>query len=181
MSLTVSRTTFAALAATALALHPALAQAEQACISEDEVSALAIYSMPSLVQSLRLQCGAELSASGFVARRGDAFSARFAGLQSAVWPRAKSGLLKYASGKSTAGSQNLQIFANLPDNAVRPLIDALIVQEISAKIGRGQCSKIERVMEAVAPIDPQVAGNLIGVAAGLFAPDNPPICPAPRR
>lgn len=180
MILTVSRTRLAAVAAVALALQPAVAQAQQACISEDEVSAMAIYSMPSLVQSVRLQCGPALASSGFLARRGDSFAARYAGLQNAVWPRAKSGLLKYGSHKASTASQNIAMFANLPDNAVRPLIDALIVQEASAKIDSKQCGRIERMMEAVAPIDPEIAGTLVGVAAGLFAPPDQQICAARR-
>lgn len=172
----VSRTRLAAVAAAAMALQPVAAQAQQSCISEDEVSAMAIYAMPSLVQSVRLQCGTSLSQSGFVARRGDAFAARYAGLQNKVWPRAKSGLLKYGAGKTGSGTQNLATFANLPDNAVRPLVDALIVQEASTKIQRSQCGQIERVMEAAATIDPEVAGTLIGLTAGLFASDDQKIC-----
>jgi len=174
----ISRTRLAAVAAATLALQPVAAQAQQTCITEAEVSAMTIYSVPSLVQSMRLQCGPALSQSGFLARRGDAFAARYAGLQNAVWPRAKSGLLKYAGRKAGSGSQDISMFANLPDNAVRPLIDALIVQEASAKIERGQCGRIERVMEAVSPIDPEVAGTLVGVAVGLFAPDDQQICPS---
>lgn len=176
----VPRIRLAAVAAAALALQPVAAQAQPSCITEDEVSAMAIYAMPSLVQSVRLQCGSALTSSGFIARRGDAFAARYAGLQNAVWPRAKSGLLKYGAGNARSGTQDIAMFANLPDNAVRPLVDALIAQEASTKIQRSQCGRIERVMEAVAMIDPEVAGTLVGVAAGLFAPDDQKICPFRR-
>ncbi|HYD25793.1 MAG TPA: hypothetical protein VEB68_13460 [Croceibacterium sp.] len=175
-----SRKGLAAAAAAALALQPAVAAAQQTCITEAEVSAMAIYSVPSLVQSVRLRCAGELLSSGFLARRGDAFIARYTGLQDAVWPRAKSGLLKFGARRAGSSGPGIDTFANLPDNAVRPLIDALIAQEVSGKIQPRHCGRIERVLEAAAPIDPEVAGTLIGVIIGLVAPEDPPICPARR-
>lgn len=174
----VLRTRLAAAAAAALALQPAVAGAQQACITEDEVSAMAIYSVPSLVQSVRVRCNGKLASSGFLARRGDALIARYAKLQSSVWPRAKSGLLKFGAGKARGapGQVDPSMFATLPDNAVRPLVDALIVQEAAAKLEPSHCGRVERVIEAVAPIDPEVAGTLIGVVVGLVAPNDPPIC-----
>ena len=166
----------AMLVAAAIGIQPAIAAAQQTCITEDEVSAMAIYSVPSLVQSVRLRCNGELAPSGFLARRGDALIARYTNLQSSVWPRAKAGLLKFAAGKAEGTAADIGRFANLPDDAVRPLVDALIVQEAAAKLEPKNCGKVERVIEAVAPIEPEVAGTLIGVVLGLVAPENPPIC-----
>ena len=132
----------AATAAAALAFQPLAASAQQACLTEEEVSAIAIYSVPSLVQAVRLRCGGELSASGYLARRGDSMVTRYTALQPRVWPRAKSGLLKVLAGQSTQGSQNLSMLADLPDDAVRPLVDALIVQELSPKIATRNCGRI---------------------------------------
>ncbi|MEO6042240.1 MAG: hypothetical protein ABIP41_10095, partial [Croceibacterium sp.] len=131
----------------------------------------------SLVQAVRTRCNGQLAPSGFLARRGDAFVSRYAELQPQVWPRAKSGLLKYAAAKANGAQANLAIIAGLPDNAVRPLLDALILQEASARIQAKQCGGIERVIAATAPIDPQVAGALIGNLIGLAAPETQPMCP----
>lgn len=46
----------AAVVVGALALQPVAAQAQQACVTESEVAAIAIYSVPSLVQAMRLRC-----------------------------------------------------------------------------------------------------------------------------
>ena len=172
----------AALGAAALALQPVMAAAQQArpCIAEDEVSAIAIYSVPSLVQAVRLKCGSELSANGYLAKRGDAMAARYAPLQNRVWPKAKAGLLKVLAGRSTQGRQGLDMVTALPDNAVRPLVDALIVQELSPKIAVKHCGRLERVIELAAPIDPEVAGSILGVIAGIVDPDQMPVCPARR-
>lgn len=170
----------AAAAAAALAFQPAAASAQQTCLSEQEVSAIAIYSVPGLVQAVRLQCGAQLSANGYLARSGHAFSARYVALQAKAWSQAKTGLLKVLAGQATQGRQNLDMLANLPDDAVRPLVDVLIVQELAAKIPPANCRGIERAMQVAAPIDPEVAGTLLGVIAGIVNPERLPVCPAGR-
>jgi len=175
-----NRTLLALAGATALLVQPQLAAAQQACVAEDEVSAMAIYAVPSVVRSMQLTCGAELSQGGWLARDAGALAQRYAGMQGRVWPKAKAGLLKMVRSQAanTQAAQMIATVADLPDQNVRPLVDALIVQEVSAKIPVAECGKIERVMEAIAPIDPEVAGTLIGAAAGLFADKAPVICPA---
>ena len=66
--------------------------------------------------------------------------------------------------------------ASLPDDAIRPLVDAMIVQESSARIPTDRCGQLERAMEAAALIDPEVAGTVLGITAGLLAPDDAPVC-----
>lgn len=171
----------AALAAASLLVHPTLATAQdQNCITEQEVSAIAIYSVPSLVQAVRQRCAGELVANGYLARRGDALSARYAALQPAVWPRAKSGLFKFFAGSASEASTGLDTISTLPDDAVRPFVDALIVQESAPKIAVKNCSRIERVIEVMAPIDPEVAGTLLGVLVGFADVERIPVCPARR-
>lgn len=170
---------FAAVAAAACALQPVAASAQQACVTEAEVAAVAIYSVPNLVEAVRLKCGSQLSASGYLARNGDALSRRYAGLQGRVWPRAKAGMLKVL-GSQSGGGQGRELMSTvgtLPDSAVRPLVDAWIVQETSAKIPATNCRRIEWVIEAMAPIDPEVAGGVLGAVVGLVDPEQLPICP----
>ena len=170
---------FAATAAGVLALQPIAARAQQTCVTEAEVAAIAIYSVPSLVQALHLRCGSELSANGYIARRGDALSGRYAALQPRVWPRARSGMLKILGARSGASEarQMLDSLGTLPDEAVRPLVDAWIVQESSARIPVRNCQRVEWVVEALAPVEPEVAGGLIGALVGLVDPDKMPVCP----
>jgi len=170
----------ALLGAAALTLQPVAAQAQSPCVTETEVTALTIYSVPSLLQAVRLRCGSELSSSGYLARRGDALANRYVALQGRVWPNAKSGLLKIVASKGAREQQNIESLAGLPDNAVRPLIDALIVQEIQPKIAVNQCGRIERAIEVAAPIDPELAGGLFGAIVGLADPAEIPMCPFRR-
>lgn len=169
----------AVAAAAALAVQPTLASAQQPCVSQTEIGAIAIYSTPSVIEAVRLRCGNELSQQGYLARRGDELGQRYAALQPRVWPKAKSGIIKWLGGRQGAAQsrQNLDTLAALPDNAVRPLVDALIVQEVSAKIDTRNCNRIEWVIEAMAPIDPEVAGGVLGAVVGLVDPDQLPMCP----
>jgi hypothetical protein len=169
----------AAVAAAALVVQPVAASAQQACVTEAEVGAIAIYGVPSLIQSVRLKCGSELSAGGYLARQGDALAGRYAALQARVWPRAKSGMLKVLGGQSSNAQsrQLLNTVGALPDSAVRPLVDAWIVQEASAKIPARNCRRLEWVIEAMAPIDPEVAGGVLGAIVGLVDPEQMPVCP----
>ena len=180
----ISARRLAALAgALALAAQPTLASAQSsACVTEAEVSAVAIYSLPGLVQSVRLRCNGELSPNGYLARRGDSLIARYAALQNGAWPRAKAGMLKVLSrqGSASQSRQTLDMAANLPDSAVRPLVDALIVQELSPKIEIDHCRRIERLIEVASPIDPEIAGTMLGVVAGIVNHKDLPICPARR-
>lgn len=176
----VSRNWLALAGATALALQPAVAAAQD-CLAEDEVSAMAIYAMPGVVQGVKQRCAARLDATGFMARGSDALGARYARLQAAAWPKAKAGLLKIAASKTggAGGSRDsLQMLAALPDNAVRPLVDALIVQEVTPEIDVNQCGKIELLMQALNKVEPEIAGTLLGLIAGLVKLEKAPICGA---
>lgn len=176
--MTMSKQLTTMLGSAALVCLPVSAQAlEGSCITEAEIGSMAVYSLPNLVQSMQLRCSARLSPGGFLAREGDRFAGRYISLQDAAWPAAKSGFLKFASSKASSQADKLDILATLPDNTVRPLIDALMVQELSGKIATKDCRKFERVMEVLAPIDPKLTGDVVGIVAGLAGLQNPSICP----
>ena len=129
-------------------------------MSGDEAAALAVYAVPDLIVATKQTCAARLSPDGFLARHGDSLSQRYASQQNAVWPQARSALFKFAAGK--AGDQ-LKPFTTLPDNAIRPIADALIQQELAQKIHPSSCRNIERLVQAISPLDPQDAGTILSV------------------
>jgi hypothetical protein len=129
-------------------------------ISGDESAALAVYAVPGLIAATRQTCGDRLSPDGFLARRGGAMAQRYADRQNSAWPLARAALFKFAGAKAP---EQVKTFAALPDNAVRPLADALIQQEMAAKIHPGSCRNIERMAEAISPLDPMDAGRILGV------------------
>jgi hypothetical protein len=152
---------FAALALATMTISPAAAAAPRlADFSGDEVSALAVYAMPGFIAAARQTCANELSPNGFLAMQGPGLAQRYAVEQNAAWPLAKSALLRYAGRKAP---DQVKTFAALPDSAVRPLADALIQQELAAQIHPRSCRNIERMAEAISPLDPADAGRILGV------------------
>ncbi len=118
---------------------------------------MAIYSVPSLVQAgahpLQRPARPRAASSPAKAMRSPA---AMPACRTSVWLKAKTGLLlKFGAGRQVDGRDATEMFAGLPDTAVRPLVDALIAQEAAAKIAAKDCGKIERLMDAVAPIDPK--------------------------
>jgi hypothetical protein len=147
---------FAALtAASAQAAIPRLPD-----MSGDEASALAVYAVPSLLAAVRQTCAGELSPNGFLARQGDYLAQRYAAEQNAAWPLARSAMFKFAS---TKAGDKLKAFTTLPDQTIRPLADALIQQEAAAKIHPHSCHNIQRMAEALSPLEPREAGRILGV------------------
>ena len=153
---------FAALALAALTASTAAMAAlpKLPDMSSDEAAALAVYAVPNVLIAARQTCAGELSPNGFLARRGDELTHRYAAEQNAAWPQARSALFKFASAKAP---DQVKTFAALPDKAVRPLADALIQQEVAAKIHPHSCRNIERIAEAISPLDPVDAGRILGV------------------
>lgn len=152
---------FLALALAALA--PSGAEAAMPRLpdmSGDEASALAVYAVPSLLTAVRQTCAGELSPNGFLAREGDFLTRRYAAEQNAAWPLARSAMFKFAS---TKAGDKLRAFNTLPDQTIRPLADALIQQEAAAKIHPHSCRNIQRMAEALSPLEPQEAGRILGV------------------
>jgi hypothetical protein len=145
----------AALSSAAVAAMPKLPD-----MSGDEASALAVYAMPGFISAARQTCASELSPNGFLALQGPGLAQRYAAEQSAAWPVARAALLRIAAAKVPDQAKSI---AKLPDSAVRPLADALIEQELAAKIHPRSCRNIERMAEAISPLDPRDASRVLGV------------------
>jgi hypothetical protein len=129
-------------------------------MSGDEAASLAVYAVPSLLAATKQTCADRLSPTGFLARHGDEVAQRYAAQQNVVWPQARAALFKFAATK--AGDQ-LKSFTSLPDNAIRPLADALIQQEVAQEIHPGSCRNIERLVAAISPLEPRDAGTILSV------------------
>ncbi len=153
---------FAALALAALTIGGTTeaAMPKVPDMSGDEASALAVYAMPGFIAAARQTCASELSPNGFLAMQGPGLARRYAAEQNAAWPVARSALLRIAGAKAP---DQVKTFAALPDNAIRPLADALIQQELAARIHPRSCRNIERMAEAISPLDPRDASRILGV------------------
>lgn len=161
-------TPFAALALELAAISTAATSAMPRIpdMSGDEASALAVYAMPGFIAAARQTCASELSPNGFLAMQGPGLAQRYAAEQNAAWPMARSALMRLASAKAPDQAKTI---SSLPDNAIRPLADALIQQELAAQIHPRACRKIERMAEAISPLDPRDASRILGVLFDIAA------------
>ena len=168
-----------ALAALASA-QAASAQDAGKCLSEREIAQLAVYAVPPLVEGVRGKCARNLSANGYLSKSGDSFVAKYAALQDEAWPGAKSAITKFATGKTTSkkDAETFAMIAGLPDDAVRPLVDAMIAQKIGEEVKLGDCGKIERGIQLLSPLGARDSGALVGFIFALVKPDDAAVCPA---
>lgn len=167
------RTIFSMAAAAAFVVQPSVASAQQ-CISEPQISDMIVYAVPLAVKSVQNTCGASLASDGFLALEGDALSARYLVHKDYAWPGAVEALMVFAGDKDPEVGQ---LFQSLPPEALQPFIDAVIVQKVAEEIPVKDCRKIERAIEAIAPVEPQDAGNLIAVIMSLADIKEPSVCP----
>ena len=175
------RSMLASAGAVMLSLTPTIAAA-QSCVTQPEVQAMTLYAVPASVQALELRCADQLDNTGFLASGGRDFARRYAALQTRNWPQAKSGLLKVLGSSAAAGPvrDNLALIANLPDQNVRPLVDALLVQELSSSIPVADCAPAEQLLQTLAGIEPEIAGTLVSQMLALFGNQPALVCPAQR-
>ncbi|WP_126172837.1 hypothetical protein [Altericroceibacterium xinjiangense] len=168
----------AAAGAAALTVQPQIAAA-QACLSQPEIAAITVYAVPPVLAGVQAKCGAELRPDGFLAQEGPGLSSRYAALAPQNWQVARSALMKIAESAPSQTAEQRQIFSTLrqlPDQAVRPVLDALIVQKLTEAIQLSSCAQIERGISLLAPLDPAQTGAITAFVLSLVKPDEFPIC-----
>jgi hypothetical protein len=170
---------FAALASA----HTAQAQ-QAACVSAADLSDAVVYAMPIAFDATRTACANRLTRDGFIARQGDAYIATFRTGQDKAWPGAFRFLKTYMNQESAASGSNMDMQAMLsamPEDALRPFVDAFVGQMIADEIKGDSCNKIERGLELMSPLPTENVGGLIAFIIELSDMKNPELCPAPAN
>lgn len=164
--MTAFRSTFVAAAALAL-LQGQMAQAATAsaqCISENEMTGLVGFALPSALDGAMKGCKPHLATTGYFATRGNEFLERYTARKDANWPMAKAAFLKFG------GSGDAKIkdtFAKLPDEAVKPFVEAMVSELVGSEIKPDQCKAIERGVRLLAPLPPENTAELVSFILAL--------------
>jgi hypothetical protein len=170
-----------ALAALATA-HTAQAQ-QQACVAPADLSDAVVYAMPIAYDAARTSCANRLSPNGFIARRGEGYIAPYRAGQTKAWPGAfrflKTFMEQDAAAGEAAGMDMKAMLSAMPEDALRPFVDALVGQMIAEQIKGESCDKIERGLELLSPLPSDNVGGLIAFVVELADLKNPPVCAAP--
>lgn len=154
----------AVLALTSAAqLQAAQAQQAQSCMTRPELRGLVAYFLPTVLQSTIDTCTQRLAPDSYLVGRAAQLLSSLESGRTDAWPMAKRAFVKMGgdSDKSSA-----ELFASLPEAAVRPLIEAVIVQKLGTTIKPESCDDIDRVM---APLEPLPATNLVDVLTEAMA------------
>lgn len=153
---------------------------QQACVATEDLSDAVVYAMPIAFDAARTACANRFARSGFVATRGDAYIANFRAAQDAAWPGAfriiKTFMAEESKRDDGAGTDMAPMLESLPEEALRPFVDALVGQMIAEEIKGDSCGKIERGLELVSPLPSDNVGGLVAFIGELADLKNPPIC-----
>jgi hypothetical protein len=138
--------------------------------------------MPIAYDATRSACEARLKSDGFLKTGGIAFIDRFRARQNAAWPGARRVLTQFAAGATSGEGQGdpamTDAITTMPDEALRPFVDALAAQKLAEEIKPATCSQIERVMSLISPLPVESVSGLATLLFELAGVDNPAICAA---
>lgn len=172
------RHSIAACVALAALAQPALAQPQQ-CVSQQDVADAAVYAMPLVYAAHGAKCSAQRSPTGYFAREGSGFVARFSKLQDSTWPATLRVLQVFTASSGASGATEMaNMVALMPEKTLRPFVDSLIQQKIAEQIKPADCGRIERAAELLAPLPPENFGGVIALMFDFARVKNPPLCPA---
>ena len=149
-----------------------IAGAQGRCVEREDLSDTAVYAMPHLYQGFVARCSERLAPNGFVAREGDRWIASFEAEAEAAWPGARRLIAAFAGDKGGLGS-----VGEMPDEAIRPFVDALIPQAIADEIELESCGELERGLELVASLPARNLADLVPFIASLAGVEDPELCP----
>lgn len=169
-----------ALALAALATSQTALAQSQACVAPADMSDAVVYAMPIAFDAARNACTNRLARDGFMATGGDAYIAPFRAGQDQAWAGAfrflKTFMAKDGGEQGGSSADMAMMIESMPEDALRPFVDALVGQMIAAEIKGDSCSKIERGLELLSPLPTGNVGGLVAFLAELTDMKNPPIC-----
>jgi hypothetical protein len=169
----------AALAVTALASAQGAA-AQQACVQAEDLSDTITYAMPAVFGAVQAPCSAIFAENEFMTNEAGAFVDQFRSIGDAAWPGTLRLLKVFMTSGENAGDGMAEAVAQMPDDALRPLVDVILTQMVEERLTTDMkvstCSDIAEAMELLAPLPPE---NIAGLAAFLARQadlKNPQIC-----
>ena len=171
-----------ALALAALAAAQTAQAQQPACVAAADLSDAVVYVMPIAFDATKISCANRLTRDGFMATGGEAFITPFRANQDQTWPGTmrllKTFMNQENAGVGAGGMDMGAMLSGMPEEALRPFVDALVGQMIAEEIKGDSCDKIERGLELLSPLPVDNIGGLIAFLAELSDLKNPAICGA---
>lgn len=166
----------------ALAVMNSSAAFAQSCIKEQEVKAMTLYALPTIIAAAQNKCASTLSPKGFMANGAKQLASRYADQKDANWPMARKVLLNMASKSNGGMNANMsQFLEQMPPATVKELLDTMLYQKLGEEIQPEKCSTIEHGLEIAAPLEPDETASIFAFVLTLAAPDKLNICPLDKK
>ena len=153
-------------------------QAQQNCASPADFDDTLRYAMPLIYEAAMSRCGDQYSANGFMKSQGPDFADGFRAMQDDAWPGTMR-LIKTVlanGGDSSEAEQVGMLFNTIPADALRPFVDAMVVQKVAEEIKPDSCAKIEQGVELIAPLPPENVTGLLTFLVSQIKRDEGKFC-----
>lgn len=164
-------------AAAALAMAQPVAAQAQACVEGEDLTDAVTYAMPLLYEAVNTKCSSSLSTDGFFATQGDEFVTRFAPYRDDAWPGAMRLITAFAGDDDGGNSGMTEMLSALPEEAMRPFVDAMVVQMVGKELKVKDCATIEEGVSLLAPLPVENFGGILTFILRQAGVKEPKICP----
>ena len=166
---------------TVAALLAAPVAAQDSCITEDQLGALVIYSVPLGLSAIRERCAAQLPAGSFMATGAVQAQARYERLADRHWPDARDAFFQFAGNDREFDPAERKRMRGMADGELRTSLAQYIQNAIIQSIPDRDCAGIDRLIASLAPLEPAQAAEIVVSIAAMASLANPSICRAEPR
>lgn len=163
----------AALALCATA--PVQAAATADCINRAEMHGLVAYFLPDVIAKVAEGCSPHLPAESYLRTGLPRLAVPLNQGKAGVWPAAKAAFFKMGKAEDVAA------MSALPDEALRPLIDAAITAQLPIKLDAATCADVNEITEALAPLSADQTVRLVATIFSTVARDDKKMRSCPRE
>ena len=173
------RSKLSVLIASAAVFSSQAVAAQNACVEPQDAADAIVYMMPAAHQAALRKCSGNLGEESFLpSAAAKTFISSFEAQQDERWP----GTFRFfkvfieQQDEGDADQAMSQMIASLPESAIRPFIDGILVEIVAGEIKPSSCEKIDRVLELLSPLPADNVGGLSALLLDAVGPKNPPIC-----
>jgi len=143
-----------------LGLSSPVAAQNRPQLSEAEINAVALYSMPHVFRAVQTRCSASLPADAYMRTRGDALVTRLDRSARGTFPGARAAMTRLLASDNR---QMATLIGQLPQENVEPLVRELIAGKVQSDLKLEDCGKIDRILALLEPLPPENLARLLGI------------------
>jgi hypothetical protein len=156
-------------------MAPAQAAPAVQCLNTQERHGLIGYFLPEVIGEVSKNCSAHLPAGSYLRTRLPQVAAQLVEAKPQAWPVAKAAFLKMGDPKDS------KQMASLPDEALRPLIDAVMASKMTIPVTPSTCAEVNDISEALAPLSPDQTVHLLATIFNAVARKDNKLRSCPRE